>query len=114
MALLATFAAGGLALPLLPTLPLVEHEYMTQNSETSILLYDKPNEGRANDLQKKLQSSEKILVQDYRAKDDRPEPEAYDMSRLPKLADDRKAMMLYTSGTVRATHIKYLTEPRSD
>ncbi|KAI5450739.1 hypothetical protein NCC49_002747 [Naganishia albida] len=100
VALLATFSAGGLAIPLLPSLPQPEHAYMLSNGTASMLLHDNKNEERAKALQAELvrEGLTLSLVPDFthaRATGAGGE----DVDAMQELAGERKAMMLFTSGT---------------
>lgn len=99
VALLATYAAGGLAIPLLTSLPQPEHHYMLSNGTASLLLHDKKNEGRATALRQELPegSMSLKLVPDF---PQRPHGDLVNIDAMPELSGDRKAMMLFTSGTV--------------
>lgn len=94
VALLATFAAGGLALPLLPSLPAPEHAYMMANAEVSLLICDASNGSRADELLIEHAAKRLPLSKSFGGDDAAP---AYPKSA--SLAGDRKAMMLFTSGT---------------
>lgn len=96
VALLATFASGGLALPLLPSLPLPEHNYMVQNAEVSLILYDDDCAKRGAELLKELPaaSCKELKIPALF------EATSGEFSIKDTLGDGRKAMMLYTSGTV--------------
>lgn len=101
VALLATFSAGGLAIPLLPSLPQPEHAYMLSNGTASVLLHDNKNKERAKALQAELvrEGLTLSLVPDFthaRATGAGGE----DVDAMQELAGERKAMMLFTSGTV--------------
>lgn len=99
VALLATFAAGGLAIPLLTSLPQPEHHYMLSNGTASLLLYDKKNEARANALKADLPEGSITLklVPDFL---ECPGANLNNIEAMPELSGNRKAMMLFTSGTV--------------
>lgn len=99
VALLATYAAGGLAIPLLTSLPQPEHHYMLSNGTASLLLHDKKNEGRANALKQELPEGSMTLklVPDF---PQRSPGDLVNIDSMPELSGDRKAMMLFTSGTV--------------
>jgi malonyl-CoA/methylmalonyl-CoA synthetase len=103
VALLATFAAGGLAIPLLTSLPQPEHHYMLSNGTASLLLHDKKNEARAQALKEELPEGSITLklVPDFL---ESPVRELEDIGSMPELSGDRKAMMLFTSGTVSPLH----------
>jgi acyl-CoA synthetase (AMP-forming)/AMP-acid ligase II len=97
VALLATFSAGGLAIPLLTSLPQPEHQYMLSNGTASVLLHDKKNEGRAKTLQGELPELTLRCIPDF-TQDSAGRGE--DIETMQELAGGRKAMMLFTSGTV--------------
>jgi malonyl-CoA/methylmalonyl-CoA synthetase len=104
VALLATFAAGGLAIPLLTSLPQPEHHYMLSNGTASLLLHDKKNKARAQALKEELPEGSITLklVPDFL---ESPVKELEDIGSMPELSGDRKAMMLFTSGTVSRLYI---------
>lgn len=100
VALLATFSAGGLAIPLLTSLPQPEHQYMLSNGTASTLLHDKKNEERAKALQAELPGGSLTLksIPDFTQGHT---GSGEDIEAMQELTGDRKAMMLFTSGTVR-------------
>lgn len=102
VALLATFSAGGLAIPLLTSLPQPEHHYMLSNGTASLLLHDKKNEARAKALQAELPEGSITLksLSDFAQGIAGPVDDIKSMQELP---GERKAMMLFTSGTVSPT-----------
>ncbi|GHJ85514.1 hypothetical protein NliqN6_1916 [Naganishia liquefaciens] len=98
VALLATFAAGGLAIPLLTSLPQPEHHYMLSQGTASLLLYDDENQARADALKHEMQEGTLAikLVPDFVQQ---PRAKPININSMPELSGDRKAMMLFTSGT---------------
>jgi malonyl-CoA/methylmalonyl-CoA synthetase len=115
LALLATWAAGGLAVPILPSLPIPEQSYMVNNSEAGIIICDSTNKARAEDLAQGLRDGTggKCTVVELslaglrgEASGDKAQ-EGGNLAQaagwvkdLKKLDGERRAMMLYTSGTV--------------
>ncbi len=106
VALLATYTAGGIAIPLLPSLPLAEHAYMVENAGCGLLICDGKNESRGKDLLKGLPegSCKVILIPNFPNDAEKKEDSITsvvlpDITTFPILSDDRKAMMLFTSGT---------------
>ena len=99
LALLATWSAGGLAVPLLTNLPIPEQWYVVENSQAGIIVCDETNRARAMELAGYVDGCEVFVVDldEIRSKPSR----ALDGSL--ELSGERRAMMLYTSGTVRAT-----------
>lgn len=100
--LLGTFAAGGLALPLLPSLPLPEHAYMIENSGASIIICDRENQARAEELLKVMRNGSLLMVEGMGLGKRKEEHNEDVYKGMKTFAGDRKAMMLYTSGTVRS------------
>ena len=81
--------AGGIAVPLPIGSPSTELEYFLDNTRAAALVYDKANEAIAAPLGK----SRSIRVISTE------EAFAYPISALPLIAAQRRAMILYTSGT---------------
>lgn len=115
LSLLATWAAGGMALPVLTSLPMAEQSFMVNNAEVGMIVCDQTNRARADDLAQELQAGRgvhcPVVELDEGLEGIRGEAggdEAADRLRRSaewtrdlKLTDgDRRAMMLYTSGTV--------------
>jgi malonyl-CoA/methylmalonyl-CoA synthetase len=115
LALLGIWAAGGLAVPILPSLPIPEQSYMTGNSGAGMIVTDAINKARAEDLAQQVRDGTggkcvvvELNLADLRteAKDEQEQKERLEqtarwMNNLKKLDGQRRAMMLYTSGTVR-------------
>ncbi|KAL7419507.1 hypothetical protein Q5752_005418 [Cryptotrichosporon argae] len=108
LSLLATWTAGGLAVPLLPSLPAAEHAFIATDAECGIILTDAANRERADALVAKLvQTGEGIasVVQIDTAgiRSVLPENEGVDglalVKGLKEIEGERRALMLYTSGT---------------
>lgn len=107
LCLFAVWAAGGLAVPILPSLPIPEQSYIAENSESTIILCDEKNKQRSEALAKIIldaggQCQVKVIsLGDIRSG---TKLDSADLtSRLEKFSElegDRRAMMLYTSGTV--------------
>ena len=104
LSMLAIWAAGGLAVPLLPGMPLPEHDYMMENSEAELIICDELFRSRADDLVGAVERRGgrcQIMQLDFEAMQvDRIEG-FEDIRRAIPLEGERRAMMLYTSGTVR-------------
>ena len=105
LSMFAVWTAGGLAVPLLPGMPFPEHDYMMENSEAKLVICDEAYRERAEEL---VQAAEKrsgecqvMLLNLEALQADRKD--GYDALRnaIP-LDEKRRAMMLYTSGTVRS------------
>jgi malonyl-CoA/methylmalonyl-CoA synthetase len=115
LALLGIWAAGGLAVPILPSLPIPEQSYMVGNSGAGMIVTDAINKARAEDLAQQVRDGTggkcsvvelnlgdlRTEAKDEQEKKDRLEQAATWMRDLKKLDGERRAMMLYTSGTVR-------------
>lgn len=117
LSLLATWAAGGMAVPILTSLPMPEQSYMVNDAEVGMVICDKTNRARADDLAQEIQGGRGVkcpvieldeALEDTRG-GDADEEESRDRLRrsvewtrdLKQMDGDRKALMLYTSGTVR-------------
>ncbi|WRT64131.1 uncharacterized protein IL334_001060 [Kwoniella shivajii] len=107
LAMLSIWTSGGLSVPLLPSLPLPEQSYMTTNSESSLIVTDGKNKKRAEELLEEIGKEgreAKILeinlneIRESKDKKDERDVEEV-LSGLEQLDGDRRAMMLFTSGT---------------
>ncbi|OCF73797.1 long-chain acyl-CoA synthetase [Kwoniella mangroviensis CBS 8886] len=108
LAMLAVWTSGGLAVPILPSLPLPEQSYMTTNAETSLIICDNKNRPRAEQLVEEVKKEGtttcevlEISLEDIR-KDGVTEDEkrnALEGLKGRELDGERRAMMLFTSGT---------------
>ncbi|GFZ43501.1 hypothetical protein JCM24511_01221 [Saitozyma sp. JCM 24511] len=113
LALLGIWAAGGLAVPILPSLPIPEQSYMVGNSGAGMIVTDAINKARAEDLAQQVRDGTggkcsvvelnlaelRTEAKDEQEEKDRLEQAATWMRDLKKLDGERRAMMLYTSGT---------------
>lgn len=103
LALLSTWAAGGFALPILPGLPLPEHAYSINNADCALIICDRANRFRAEDLVKQKTEGEECAILEISLEAVRASAQAIDplggLSFLDPIDGDRRAMMLYTSGT---------------
>lgn len=103
LGLLAIWAAGGLAVPALPSLPLAEQAYLVNNADCSLVLVDANNRARADALaaQKEGEALDVFEVSlDNLGDEVAPEAEAgAALEALPQIDGERRAMMLFTSGT---------------
>ncbi|WWC66248.1 uncharacterized protein I206_100149 [Kwoniella pini CBS 10737] len=101
LSMLSIWINNGISIPILPSLPLPEQSYMTINSETSLIICDSKNKLRAEELIKQVEKEGKkceikqIDLENVRNfKDD-----IIDLEGLKDLDGDKRAMMLFTSGT---------------
>ena len=107
LAMLATWAAGGLAVPLLPGMPVPEHEYMVENSEARVIVCDAALRERADKLVESVKSKGgkcevfELSLRDVRSYQQKLGSEG--LEKMRELQGDRRAMMLFTSGTVSWT-----------
>ncbi|OCF39526.1 long-chain acyl-CoA synthetase [Kwoniella heveanensis CBS 569] len=108
LAMLATWTAGGLSVPMLPSLPLPEQSYMATNAETSLIITDAKYDSRAQELKGEVKKEGgrcevlNISLEDIRRKSSSGEEgrNAEDVfADLEVLDGERRAMMLFTSGT---------------
>lgn len=108
LSLLSIWAAGGFALPVLASLPLAEQRYLIDNADCALIICDRANRHRADELAgNKPAGSEPCNVLEMslerirEPRDDLPDPQ--DSAKLllsrPQIDGERRAMMLYTSGT---------------
>lgn len=85
----AIWRAGGIAVPLPIGSPPSELEYYLADTHASVLIFDKDNEGRISSIRGQAQlnaiSYEELI--------------ASPPQDLPEIAEHRRAMILYTSGT---------------
>jgi hypothetical protein len=88
--------------PLLPSHPLPEQQYMLSNAGASLLLHDAENEARAKDLVRGLPQGH-CKLHDLQRSANPVDSRVHcpGSQRMGELKGDRRAMMLYTSGTVR-------------
>ncbi|TXT11215.1 hypothetical protein VHUM_01966 [Vanrija humicola] len=106
LALLSTWAAGGFAIPVLPALPVPEQAYLVNNGDVALIITDGKNRARADELARVKEGGVPCAVLEISLESVRegasadavPDPAAHLASR-PPIAGDRRAMMLYTSGT---------------
>jgi malonyl-CoA/methylmalonyl-CoA synthetase len=87
-ALWGIWLAGGIAVPLPIGSPASELEYYLDDTETATLMYDVANQERVCSL-----PARKITLLSY------AQAEASEARPVPDIATDRRAMILYTSGT---------------
>jgi hypothetical protein len=99
LGLLSIWAAGGVALPVIPGQPLPEQTYQIENSGADIILVDDANMSRAEELQNAMRKLDRT-VQIYRLAI--PEHSVTERRKTSPVAigGDRRALLLYTSGTV--------------
>lgn len=83
--------AGGVAVPLCLTYPLPSLKYTIKNSNSTIIVTSPEFSGILNDLSKELNCRTIVLGSDDEIKHLREE--------LPTISEERRAMILYTSGT---------------
>lgn len=101
ISLLAVWAAGGIALPVLPAQPIPEQAYQLENAGADLILTDVDNFTRAKELQqgaKKNGLDAAILQLPSTGGAASSQPTA--APQWAELHGDRRALMLYTSGTV--------------
>ena len=72
---------------------------MLSQGTVSLLLYDNENQARADALKHEMQEGTLAikLVPDFAQQ---PRAKPININSMPELSGDRKAMMLFTSGTV--------------
>jgi len=103
LALLSTWAAGGFALPVLPGLPVPEQSYLVNNADCSLIICDAANRARAEELVKEKNEGEAISILEISLASLREGPAVADapatLAGLSPIDGERRAMMLYTSGT---------------
>lgn len=103
LALLSTWTAGGFAIPVLPSLPVPEQAYLVNNGDTSLVICDAKNRPRADELAKIKEGGVRCSVLEISLAIIRQAEQVADASShlasLPPIEGDRRAMMLYTSGT---------------
>ncbi|WVW82282.1 hypothetical protein I302_104288 [Kwoniella bestiolae CBS 10118] len=109
LAMLAVWTSGGLAVPILPSLPLPEQAYMTTNAGTSLIICDHKNKGRAEELVQEVGKEGGecgILEIDLEGVRKNRASVSEDEKRGVlegiegrELGGERRAMMLFTSGT---------------
>lgn len=63
------WAAGGLAVPVLPSLPLAEQAYIVNNADCALVVCDKKNRERANELAEQKKEGEALAVLELDAAD---------------------------------------------
>ena len=94
-------------MPLLPGMPVPEHEYMVENSEARVIVCDAALRERADKLVESVKSKGgkcevfELSLRDVRSYQQKLGSEGLDKMR--ELQGDRRAMMLFTSGTVSWT-----------
>jgi malonyl-CoA/methylmalonyl-CoA synthetase len=120
LSLLATWAAGGMAVPISTNLPIPEQRYMIHDAEVVMVICDKTNRVRADALAQELERVKGFMcpvielddaLVDYRDGDQIDEEEKRDRLKrsaewtrdLKEMDGGRKALMQYTSETVRVT-----------
>ncbi|WWC86238.1 uncharacterized protein L201_001111 [Kwoniella dendrophila CBS 6074] len=103
LSLLSIWLCGCLSVPILPNLPLPEQSYMTINSESSLIITDSKNKKRAEDLVKEVEKEGRkcnrleISLDTIRRQTNNNAKET--LKNLKEVDGDRRAMMLFTSGT---------------
>ncbi|GMK58562.1 hypothetical protein CspeluHIS016_0600040 [Cutaneotrichosporon spelunceum] len=99
--LLAIWAAGGLALPVLPSLPLSEQAYLVNTADCALIVVDKNNRERAEQLVSQKSEGESLKIMEVAVADlveDVGDAPAV-FEALAPIDGERRAMMLFTSGT---------------
>ncbi|WVQ85667.1 hypothetical protein IAT38_007833 [Cryptococcus sp. DSM 104549] len=106
LVMLATWAAGGLSVPILPGLPLPEQAYMATNAAAEVIIHDRKNQARAEELQKEIEKAGEVNAKLLGFSVDHFKREATGWERAVEelgiqveLEEERRAMMLFTSGT---------------
>lgn len=104
LGLLAIWAAGGLAVPVLPSLPLAEQAYLVNNADCALAVVDANNRSRADALAAQKDEGETLNILEVSLDMLGSEAVGEDaagaaLETLPRINDDRRAMMLFTSGT---------------
>ncbi|ORX35959.1 putative long-chain acyl-CoA synthetase [Kockovaella imperatae] len=106
LAMLAVWTAGGLAVPLLPGMPLPEHEYMVENSEAKLIICDEKMRPRAEELAVIVKKNGgrqceimELDLEDIREKSIESGNGEDALEGAQALEGHRRAMMLFTSGT---------------
>lgn len=105
LSMLSIWTAGGLSVPVLPSLPLPEQAYMATNSDASLVICDANNKPRADELKADMEK-EGIKTTVLEISLNGVRKAAYDkngaetLSKMSELHSERRAMMLFTSGTV--------------
>jgi malonyl-CoA/methylmalonyl-CoA synthetase len=101
LGLLSIWAAGGLAVPVLPSLPIPEQAYLVNTADCALILVDKNNRARAEQLVAQKKEGEALKIMEV-AVDELVEEVGDAVEVLEALAQidgERRAMMLFTSGT---------------
>ncbi|KAL1410572.1 hypothetical protein Q8F55_004585 [Vanrija albida] len=102
LALLSTWAAGGFAIPVLPSLPVPEQAYLVNNGDCALILCDGKNRARADELASAKEGGLACAVLEVSLASVREaagSDAAGTLAALPEINGERRAMMLYTSGT---------------
>ncbi|WVF70609.1 hypothetical protein IAT40_005401 [Kwoniella sp. CBS 6097] len=107
LAMLATWTAGGLSVPMLPSLPLPEQSYMATNAETSLIITDAKYASRAQELKSEIEREGgrcevlQISLEEIRKNATEIQGKSAEevLGGLEELEGERRAMMLFTSGT---------------
>ncbi|ODO11717.1 hypothetical protein I350_00501 [Cryptococcus amylolentus CBS 6273] len=104
LTMLSTWTAGGLSVPVLPSLPIPEQAYMASNSDARLVVCDAKNRLRAEELKSEILkenvSAEVLEVSLETIRKSSPAQDAVSsLATLPQLDGERRAMMLFTSGT---------------
>ncbi|OXC65732.1 hypothetical protein AYX13_05274 [Cryptococcus neoformans] len=104
LSMLSIWTAGGLSVPILPSLPLPEQSYMAINSDASLVICDANNKPRADELKADMEKEGiKAMVLEINLNGVRKavygKNGAEALSKMSELHGERRAMMLFTSGT---------------
>ncbi|TPX37172.1 hypothetical protein SmJEL517_g00793 [Synchytrium microbalum] len=92
----ATWAAGGIAVPLCDAHPPPELEYVITDSQAAIIVIHKSFAAKFTSIKEKLPQLRWIELEDYAVK---PLSEVTAVYRTSKFDDERGALLVYTSGT---------------
>ncbi|BEI83418.1 hypothetical protein CcaverHIS002_0400220 [Cutaneotrichosporon cavernicola] len=101
LGLLAIWAAGGLVVPVLSSLPLPEQAYLVNTADCALILVDKNNRTRAEQLVAQKDEGESLKIMEVEVADLVEEVgDAADvLQALAPIDGEARAMMLFTSGT---------------
>ncbi|KLT43582.1 putative long-chain acyl-CoA synthetase [Cutaneotrichosporon oleaginosum] len=101
LGLLSIWAAGGLAIPVLPSLPIPEQAYLVNTADCALILVDKNNRARAENLVAQKKEGEKLKIMEVAVEDlvEEVGDAAAALEALAPIDGDARAMMLFTSGT---------------
>lgn len=101
LGLLAIWAAGGIAVPVLPSLPIPEQAYLVNTADCAVVLVDKSNRARAEQLVAQKTEGESLEIMEVAVEDlvEEVGDAAAALEALAPIDGEARAMMLFTSGT---------------